>query len=101
MAQKKKTRKISVNTETLKKEDKKPQTTKQKSPSGLPTRVLVSNQSMYRVQSFKTTNFLSNQVGSIKSSFLGSPVIRCITISGDSCSNSFITISIYSSLVRI
>ena len=57
MAQKKKTRKISVNTETLKKEDKKPQTTKQKSPSGLPTRVLFSNQSMYRVQSFKTTNF--------------------------------------------
>lgn len=57
MTQKKKTRKISVNTETLKKEDKKPQTTKQKSPSGLPTKVLVSNQSMFRVQSFKTTDF--------------------------------------------
>lgn len=57
MTQKKKTRKISVNTEALKKEDKKPQTTKQKSPSGLPTKVLVSNQSMFRVQSFKTTDF--------------------------------------------
>ena len=57
MAQKKKTRKISVNTETLKQEDKKSQATKQKSPSGLPTRVLVSNQSMFRVQSFKTTDF--------------------------------------------
>ena len=57
MTQKKKTRKISVNTETLKKEDRKPQTTKQKSPSGLPTKVLVSNQSMFRVQSFKTTDF--------------------------------------------
>ena len=54
---KKKTRKISVNTETLKKEDKKLQITKQKSPSGLPTKVLVSNQSMFRVQSFKTTDF--------------------------------------------
>lgn len=57
MTQKKKTRKISVNTETLKKEDRNPQTTKQKSPSGLPTKVLVSNQSMFRVQSFKTTDF--------------------------------------------
>lgn len=57
MTQKKKTRKISVNTEALKKEDKKSQTTKQKSPSGLPTKVLVSNQSMFRVQSFKTTDF--------------------------------------------
>ena len=60
MTQKKKTRKISVNTEALKKEDKKPQTTKQKSPSGLPTKVLVSNQSMFRVQSFKTTDFARN-----------------------------------------
>ena len=58
MAQtKKRTRKIHVNTETLKKDDKVPKQTKQKSPSGLPTKVLVSNQSMFRVQSFKTTDF--------------------------------------------
>lgn len=29
----------------------------QKSPSGLPARIIVDNHSMYRVQSFKTTNF--------------------------------------------
>ena len=55
--QKKKTKKISINTATFKKEDKTPQQTRQKSPSGLPTRVIVSNQSMFRVQSFKTTDF--------------------------------------------
>ena len=43
---------------SLKKEPKKaPQQTKQKSPSGLPSKVLITNQSLYRVQSFKTTDF--------------------------------------------
>lgn len=42
---------------SLKKESQKQSQTKQKSPSGLPTKVLVTNQSLYRVQSFKTTDF--------------------------------------------
>lgn len=42
---------------SLKKESQKQLQTKQKSPSGLPTKVLVTNQSLYRVQSFKTTDF--------------------------------------------
>lgn len=53
-----KTRDNNHKTVSLKKESKKtPQQTKQKSPSGLPTKVLVTNQSLYRVQSFKTTDF--------------------------------------------